>query len=794
MSDESLVLFKEFINYILVSNEDDLDPPQIILALRRQAEDHPILKDLDIGDDMMVQLDETSPDLALVGLSILLKTVLDFLEVIVGPAAVDEKIVPQAKGFLATRSEEFSRLKLLDYLPQVLQERMDLEVEEVSEKEERQNLLGFGVKGLDELFDGGIPEGSAILVQGPAGFEKELILDKFLANALTLGKKGLAFVSMHSPEELMADLELLGTDMTKVEKENRLLVLDWYSHKHSRVVNVDVEDTIYRISQDLTNVAIATNMALKEIGPGGVMIVNILSSLKTYNGETSYNFIKELLAKLNKFGITALFSLETGMHKSEAIYTLHELFDGVIDIKREVEGLRFERELGVLNLTGTYKATEYIPFHIARDPLIKQVEFGEESDRLFCRLPGPKMPEGNSSEFFEQFLEMLTDRGASFVVEGDPGLEKEHFVSNFIREHLQKEKQMLVALSTMSPEEFSSNLAKIGVDLGSHEEILRFVDWYSWKNERISNMEIEGNITRTSQDLTHLGISLNNSLNDLNEISKDTDPTGAVLDILSPALQSIEFETIFDFLQSLRAMFRSKKTLGFFLVERNMHSPDILASLHHVLDGFFDIRKVKGETTMLFIPTRFHLDFALYSPFSITGSSMDITRMSEKSSRLPELSDHMGKLKDLEERILKRRQRSKTAASPEMDNSLEEGISEIRKELEDFDSRAMKLRQELQEKENRMERKETEISEGISELDRSQKMHLKMVDSFKREQGRLKKERLRLKELEGVIILLSSVLPVLDSMLEKLPDADVDEFLASGEHMSYQELLKFLGI
>src|SRR5881628_2697897 len=60
-----------------------------------------------------------------------------------------------------------------------------------------------GVPGFDSLVEGGIPAGLAVIVQGPAGREKDRFLFQFVVEGLRGGGSALVVLSSVSPASYM---------------------------------------------------------------------------------------------------------------------------------------------------------------------------------------------------------------------------------------------------------------------------------------------------------------------------------------------------------------------------------------------------------------------------------------------------------------------------------------------------------------------------------------------------------------------------------------------------------------
>src|SRR5919198_414943 len=185
--------------------------------------------------------------------------------------------------------------------------------------------LATGIEGFDGMVQGGLPVGSSVILQGPSGQEKLQFALTFLAEGLKEGASGVLVISSQSPDSALATLRTLGVDLDAVTKEGRLRVVDWWSWSEETVKDVEERGIVHRSSIDLTNLGVALSRA-------------IAASAKK---------------KFDRFGFTSLVLLEKEMHAGPEITTLHQPFDGVIEVERTRIGDRIVRKIGVLSLKDT---------------------------------------------------------------------------------------------------------------------------------------------------------------------------------------------------------------------------------------------------------------------------------------------------------------------------------------------------------------------------------------------------------------------------------------------------------
>lgn len=229
--------------------------------------------------------------------------------------------------------------------------------------------LATGIPGFDAMVQGGLPAGSSVILQGPPGEEKLRFALMFLAEGLKAGSSGLVVISSQSPDSVLAELRNLGVDIEAIAKEQRLRIVDWYSWSEEPVRDIEERGLVVRSSIDLTNLGVALSRAIASL-PGNQThraVIELLSpATNVYETTQVYAFAQSAKKKFDRFGFTSLVLLEKDMHSGSEITTLHQPFDGVIEIERTRSGDRIVRKIGVLHLKGT-----------AADPTFRVLEVAE---------------------------------------------------------------------------------------------------------------------------------------------------------------------------------------------------------------------------------------------------------------------------------------------------------------------------------------------------------------------------------------------------------------------------------
>src|SRR5256712_1012324 len=206
------------------------------------------------------------------------------------------------------------------------------------------------------MVQGGMPEGSSCLHQGPPGQEKLRFALTYLAEGLKTGACGLIVISSHSPDSVLEELRNLGVNLEAVTKENRLRIVDWYSWSEEPVHDVEERGLVLRSSIDLTNLGVALSRAIVGLTDGGPRraVLEILSpATNVYEGTQGYSVAQSAKRKFDRHRVTSLILLEKEMHPSPELTTLHQPFDGLIEIQPGRRRDAIIRRIGVLHLKDT---------------------------------------------------------------------------------------------------------------------------------------------------------------------------------------------------------------------------------------------------------------------------------------------------------------------------------------------------------------------------------------------------------------------------------------------------------
>ncbi|MEW5936439.1 MAG: RAD55 family ATPase [Candidatus Thermoplasmatota archaeon] len=453
--------------------------------------------------------------------------------------------------------------------------------------------IAIGIPALDNALKGGIPRGHSILLDGPSGIEKDMIAYRFADEGLTSGTALLIALSTEPPKEFLAGLSFFSTPASGEGRPEMLQIVDWHTCLHSNVEGVEVHGNVLMASKDLTNVGVAIDRALKKLPqtPARRAVIKLIpSALRIFGFDTTYEFLQMLRAKLRRNDITTIFLLEGGACEERTLQVLYDSFDGVIEIRRWMENGRILREIGIHSMMGTLFDERRHQMELADEGLWLTSLEAHEVPSL---IPLPVSAKERLHNFIEGFERIcsLVPKTHAILLQGPSSDEKERIGYQFLEEGLRSGEPILVLLSQTTCGEFQSQMKTLGIEIQSdlNKGAWAIVDWYSFRVEMIEGVQDEGDVVKSSSDLTALAIAVERAISKLPE----NKPKRALIDLLSPASQFHELSEICDLAMAMKVKLTSANFTSLFLLNEDMHDSKALSMIQPLFDGVIAISKVK---------------------------------------------------------------------------------------------------------------------------------------------------------------------------------------------------------
>lgn len=156
--------------------------------------------------------------------------------------------------------------------------------------------LSTGVRKLDAIMGGGIPEGDSLLVAGPSGAGKTILGIQFIAEGLRQREPGIVAMFEELPDEYIERADQFGFNFGKARKEGNLKVI------YLRPLDLSVDETLHEVVS-----------AVKEIGCKRLVIDSLVGFELALAPGFRPDFRESLYRMINaltRMGVTILSTVE----------------------------------------------------------------------------------------------------------------------------------------------------------------------------------------------------------------------------------------------------------------------------------------------------------------------------------------------------------------------------------------------------------------------------------------------------------------------------------------------------
>jgi len=316
-----------------------------------------------------------------------------------------------------------------------------------------------GIQGLDEITEGGLPQGRTTLVCGSAGCGKTLLSLEFLVQgAVQYGEPGIFISFEESVDELVQNVASLGWDLNRLMAERKLAIDCFY---------LDPAELAEAGDYDLEGMFLRLGLMIDRIGAKRIVLdtIEVL-----FSGFANTNIVRAELRRLFRWlkdrGMTAIVTGERGEGTLTRQGIEEYVSDCVIRLDQRVQNELSTRRLQVLKYRGAYHGSNEYPFLIDRDGLsvapITSLDLQHQvlSDRVSSGIPSlDLMLGGNKGGYFV---------GSSVLVTGMAGTGKSTIAAHFARSICETKQSCLYIAFEESPQQIIRNMRSIGVDLAPY--------------------------------------------------------------------------------------------------------------------------------------------------------------------------------------------------------------------------------------------------------------------------------------------------------------------------------------
>jgi circadian clock protein KaiC len=311
-----------------------------------------------------------------------------------------------------------------------------------------------GIRGLDDVTNGGLPKGRPTLVCGAAGCGKTLLAMEFLfRGAAQLGEPGVFLAFEETKKKLISNAASLGFDLEGLVSR-KMLALDY--------VHVDRSEIEETGEYDLGGLFARLEYHVKAVRAKRIVLDTIevlFAGLK--NEGIIRSELRRLFRWIEDRGLTAVITAERG----EGQLTRHGLeeyvSDCVIVLDHRVSEELSTRRLRILKYRGSSHGTNEYPFLIDEQGIsvVPVTSLG-----LAHQAPTDVVASGVAE------LDVMLGgkgffRGSTILVSGTAGTGKTSLAASFVRSSCERGESAVYFSLEESPQQILRNMNSVGIPL-----------------------------------------------------------------------------------------------------------------------------------------------------------------------------------------------------------------------------------------------------------------------------------------------------------------------------------------
>jgi circadian clock protein KaiC len=311
-----------------------------------------------------------------------------------------------------------------------------------------------GMKGLDEITNGGLPKGRPTLVCGAAGCGKTLFAMEFIVRGATQFNEPGVFMSFEeSAEELTKNVASLGFDLNRLVASKRILI------DHVRVERSEIEETG---EYDLDGLFIRLGHAIDSIAAKRVVLDTVESLFAGLpNALILRSELRRLFRWLKDKGMTAVITGEKGDNALTRHGLEEYVSDCVIFLDHRVTDQLSVRRMRIVKYRGSTHGTNEYPFLIEEKgisvlPLTSiGLNHPVSTQRVSTGVPRLDTMLGGKGYF----------KGSTILLSGTAGTGKTSLAASFINAACRRGERCIFFAFEESSAQIIRNMRSVGIDL-----------------------------------------------------------------------------------------------------------------------------------------------------------------------------------------------------------------------------------------------------------------------------------------------------------------------------------------
>jgi circadian clock protein KaiC len=314
-----------------------------------------------------------------------------------------------------------------------------------------------GIRGLDEITEGGLPRGRPTLICGAAGCGKTLLAMEFIVRgARDFDEPGVFLAFEETADELTANVASLGFDLPALIRRKKVAV-DYVYIERS-----EIEETG---EYDLEGLFVRLGSLIDAIGAKRVVLDTIEALFSGFSNENILRAeLRRLFRWLKNKGVTAIITAEQG-EKTLTRHGLEEyVSDCVIFLDHRVSNQVATRRVRIVKYRGSAHGTNEYPALIDKNGLsVLPISALGLTHKALTERVSSGIPRLDTMLDGQGYF-----KGSTVLVSGTAGAGKSSIAAAFADSICRRGGRCLYWSSEESPDQIMRNMKSIGFDLGRH--------------------------------------------------------------------------------------------------------------------------------------------------------------------------------------------------------------------------------------------------------------------------------------------------------------------------------------
>lgn len=231
-------------------------------------------------------------------------------------------------------------------------------------------LLKTGIRGFDELIEGGLPLGDYLLV-GPPKIGKKLFVNQISYNVASRGEPVIYPTMDRAPKRIREEMAHFNWFVEPLEEKNVFRFIDGFTMWYFYDTDYKREEFALDGLKNISKIQAVVMAAREKVGLGEISVFSSLSTYIQHVGfEKAFTLLSHLRAATEQIRNTGIGILTLGMHTERELTALEHIYDGIIEMKFQKSDDKTTRMIRIIGVDKKLETFDWTEFHIINEGIV----------------------------------------------------------------------------------------------------------------------------------------------------------------------------------------------------------------------------------------------------------------------------------------------------------------------------------------------------------------------------------------------------------------------------------------